>query len=87
MDREIEGTWEEILSHADELAGHRVKVIVLDEGQAPTPGLDAGNLYERLKDRVGRVIFPVPQDLSRRTDHYFGKALEEKHRGSQGEQA
>lgn len=31
MEREIEGTWEEILSHADELAGHRVKVIVLDE--------------------------------------------------------
>jgi len=29
MDREIEGTWEEILSHAEELAGHTGKVIVL----------------------------------------------------------
>ncbi len=87
MDREIEGTWEEIMSHAEELAGHRVKVIVLDEIQAATQNLDADNLYERLKDRVGQVSFPVPQDLSRRTGYYFGKALEEKHRGTQGEQA
>jgi hypothetical protein len=87
MDREIEGTWEEILSHAEELAGHRVKVIVLDEPQVPTPNPDADNLYERLKDRVGQVSFAVPQDLSRRTGYYFGKALEEKHRGTQGEQA
>jgi len=87
MDREIEGTWEEILSHAEELAGHRVKLIVLDEPQAPTPNPDAGNLYERLKDRVGQVSFAVPQDLSQRTGYYFGKALQEKHHGTQGEQA
>lgn len=87
MDREIEGTWEEIMSHAEELAGHRVKVIVLDEGQASTPDLDTDNLYERLKDRVGQVSFPVPQDLSSRTGYYFGKTLEEKRRRSQGEQA
>jgi hypothetical protein len=87
MDREIEGTWEEIMSHADELAGHRVKVIVLDEGQVSSPDPDADSLYERLKDRVGQVSFSVPQDLSSRTVYYFGKAIEEKHRGSQGEQA
>jgi hypothetical protein len=87
MDREIEGTWEEILSHAEELAGHRVKVIVLDDDQAPASSPDAGNLYERLKDRVGQVSFAVPQDLSRRTGHYFGKVLEEKHLRRQGEQA
>ena len=87
MDREIEGTWEEILSYTEELAGHRVKVIVLDELQSPTPNLDTDNLYERLKDRVGQVSFAVPEDLSRRTGHYFGKALQEKHHGTQGEQA
>jgi len=52
-----EGTWEEIMSHAEELAGHRVKVIVLDEGQASSPDRDADSLYERLKDRVGQVSF------------------------------
>lgn len=87
MDREIEGTWEEILSHAEELAGHRVKVIVLDEPQSLTPNPETDNLYERLKDKVGQMSFAVPQDLSRRTGYYFGKALEEKHHGTQGEQA
>lgn len=87
MDREIEGTWEEILSHAEELTGHRVKVIVLDEPQSLTPNLDTYNLYERLKDQVGQVSFAVPEDLSRRTGHYFSKALQEKHHGTQGEQA
>lgn len=87
MDREIEGTWEEILSHAEELAGHRVKVIVLDEPQSLTSNPDTDNLYERLKDRVGQVSFAVPEDLSRRTGYYFGKALQEKQHGTQGEQA
>ena len=30
----IEGTWEEIVAHAPELAGHRVRVLVLPEGAA-----------------------------------------------------
>lgn len=87
MEREIEGTWEEILSHAEELAGHRVKVIVLDEPQTFAPNPETDNLYERLKDRVGQVSFAVPQDLSRRTGYYFGKALQDKHHRTQGEQA
>ena len=36
MPRIIEGTWDEIASHSKELAGHHLKVIVLDE--APAPG-------------------------------------------------
>ena len=87
MDREIEGTWEEILSHAEELAGHRIKVIVLDELQSPSSNPDTNNLYERLKDKIGQVSFPVLQDLSRRTGYYYGKALEEKNRGIEDEQA
>lgn len=31
MPKIIEGTWEEIVGRAQELAGHRLKVIVLDE--------------------------------------------------------
>lgn len=40
---ELEGTWEEILAYSDQLAGHRVRLIVLpDESQSlstetPTP--------------------------------------------------
>jgi hypothetical protein len=32
---ELEGTWEEILAHADELAGCRVRVAVLAPGPQP----------------------------------------------------
>ena len=28
--QEIEGTWEEVLTHAEELAGHHVRLTVLD---------------------------------------------------------
>lgn len=31
----LEGTWEEILSRSTELAGHRVRVAVLDEPKPP----------------------------------------------------
>lgn len=35
---ELEGTWEEIVAHAPELAGRRVRLIVLpDVPEAPTP--------------------------------------------------
>jgi hypothetical protein len=40
---ELEGTWEEILTHAPELAGRRVRVTVVDAGEngqdttAPSP--------------------------------------------------
>lgn len=29
----LEGTWEEVLTHASELQGHRVRVIVLDPSE------------------------------------------------------
>ncbi len=35
---ELEGTWEEILAHAAELAGHRVRVTVLPSQQEATIG-------------------------------------------------
>jgi hypothetical protein len=31
---ELEGTWEEIIAHAAELAGRRVRVTVLDAGES-----------------------------------------------------
>jgi len=38
--RVIEGTWEEILSHGQELAGRRVRVAVLDAPDTPPAMLD-----------------------------------------------
>jgi hypothetical protein len=41
----IEGTWEEISHHTEELAGHRVRVTLLDAPVLPTPtqGTHAGH--------------------------------------------
>jgi hypothetical protein len=33
---ELEGTWEEIMQQSPRLAGHRVRLILLDEDVAPT---------------------------------------------------
>ncbi|MEA2574198.1 MAG: hypothetical protein QOH93_1496 [Chloroflexia bacterium] len=48
--RELEGTWEEIMEHAEELAGKRVRVFVLatDNG-AKEPGPKAAKLGDLLK--------------------------------------
>jgi hypothetical protein len=38
--RELEGTWEEIVQHAPELAGRRVRLTVLEEApEEPYPGI------------------------------------------------
>jgi len=68
MDQEIEGTWEEIMSHAEELAGHRV-------------GWKASSHHVRTVEKTGWGKFLFLK-MSRRTGYYFGKALE-KHHGTQ----
>jgi hypothetical protein len=37
----FEGTWEEILTHSQELAGHRVRLFVVSEDDEPYPGVPA----------------------------------------------
>lgn len=37
---ELEGTWEEIVTHAEELAGRRVRVIVLPSEEKKSEGQD-----------------------------------------------
>ena len=37
----LEGTWEEITRFANQFAGHRVRVTVLDEESQPTPNAKA----------------------------------------------
>jgi hypothetical protein len=53
---ELEGTWEEILTHARQLAGRRVKVIVLPEPQVTTEGYPystAGSLLKHMGKWAG----------------------------------
>jgi hypothetical protein len=47
---ELEGTWEEILAHADELAGQRVRVTVLP----PEPKAAAPNQSPESQEMVQR---------------------------------
>ena len=72
----LEGTWEEILRHAPELVGQRVKLTVLsaEEPQPPAPV----TLAEALKGRVGQVQF-LPSDLSTRSKSAFTDILSDKH--------
>lgn len=61
--RTFEGTWEEILLHAPELSGQRVRLTVL-----PNENLKPQNvvtLDQLLKGKVGRIQFQ-PSDLSTR---------------------
>ena len=47
----VEGSWEDVLTHAEEFKGHRVRVIVLDDGEAPrrdTIQLSSDAIDERL---------------------------------------
>lgn len=37
LEQVLEGTWEEVAQHADELAGKRVLLTVLEEAPAPSP--------------------------------------------------
>ena len=61
---ELEGTWEEILTHASELEGRRLRVIVLrDEERQPTPeGGDIGDPMLALLDEWERTPL-TPEEL------------------------
>ena len=51
---ELEGTWEEIVAHADQLAGCRVRLTVLAPLARPAPPRDV-TAAERDPERVARV--------------------------------
>jgi hypothetical protein len=58
----LEGTWEEIALHAQELSGRRLRVIVLPEesnGAAPGNALSEEE-EERLLDELARIGKDVP---------------------------
>lgn len=50
---EIEGTWEEILAQSDQLAGHRVRVIILPDEASTSPEDSFRQAWQEVK--MGKV--------------------------------
>ena len=84
----LEGTWEEIRAHDAELAGRRVRLMIIsDEPQskhaedppAPRERVEHPTLAETLAGRTGRVNFGPP-NLSENTEQAFGEILRAKYR-------
>lgn len=70
--RTIEGSWEEILSHAPELAGLRVRLTVLPP--YPPQPQQRLTLDQTLRGRIGRIRF-MPPNLAARTKEAFADIL------------
>jgi hypothetical protein len=87
----LEGSWEEIRARDAELAGRRVRVIIVadeasNEGTtapasqaAPSAG---PTLAELLAGRTGRVSFGPP-NLSENAEQAFGEIVSEKYGGEE----
>lgn len=76
MTRTLEGTWEEIVAHAAEFNGKRVKITVFEP--FPVRPEHAGKtLAELFEGRVG-VVDNLPPDLAERSEEYFAQIMAEK---------
>jgi len=77
----LEGKWEEIAAHADELKGKNVKLIVLEEG-AVNGEVEERPLPELLEGLVGvidsRQASTEPLNQSETKDDAFGQGVIEK---------
>lgn len=77
----LEGTWEEVARHADELSGKRVRLTVLEEGsprQAGQSALEERPLSELLEGRIGVIDSREPFTPPGREEDAFGEAVVEK---------
>jgi hypothetical protein len=67
---ELEGTWEEILAHAPELAGHKVRLTVLDveangAGEEMTPAQRFAAAIRELEERDKEMpLAPVADSVA-----------------------
>jgi hypothetical protein len=84
----LEGTWEEIRAHDAELAGRRVRLMIIadelkgEDTAVPPPPREPpehGTLAETLAGRIGRLNFGPP-NLSEKVEEAFGEILEAKYR-------
>ncbi|MEM9276835.1 MAG: hypothetical protein AAGA80_28430 [Cyanobacteria bacterium P01_F01_bin.143] len=65
-----EGTWEEIGSHTSELAGRRVRLMVLDQLPEQSEKSEYSSLADALSGKVG-IIDGTSPDLSTRIRKLF----------------
>ena len=70
----FEGTWEQIVAHAAELAGRHVRVTVFDDAPAAKQGLE-----QLMAGYVGSVTSDKPHHFSEQTKEAFEQIVEEKH--------
>ena len=53
----LEGTWEEIVKHAPEFSGRRLRVTVLDEEQKPQPNQKMLEIMKKVKEKQKDMRF------------------------------
>ena len=71
MDQQVlEGAWEEIVLHAAELSGRRVRLTILTAQQGENVVAPEETLDKMLRGRVGKVNFQ-PSNLSENTGKAF----------------
>ena len=72
-EKEITGTWEEILQHSEELVGKRVRLTVLSAHEQPPAAHKP--IEQVIQDLAAQVPAEewakVPKDLSANLDHYL----------------
>ena len=73
-----EGTWEEIVSHTSELAGRRVRLMVLDQLPEQSEKSEYYSLADALSGKVG-ILDGASPDLSTHTGEKFTELVKEKH--------
>jgi len=76
----IQGTWEEIASHADELSGRDGLVLIVPaNADSGTSAQTAMDLAEQMKDYIGSIDLG-DANLSEDTGEKFTKLLVQAHR-------
>jgi hypothetical protein len=80
----LEGTWDELAEHADELRHHKNLRLIIEPDDEPK---DESNgvqqtLAERFAGRVGQCSFE-PSDLSERTGEVYAELLAKKYAENQ----
>ena len=82
----LEGTWEEIVQHAEELSGKRVRLTVLDKStqqRAENHPIEERPLSELLEGLIGLIDSSEPSTAFPRKRSAYGEAIIEKF-GKQG---
>ncbi len=78
----LEGTWEEILQHAEEFSGKRVRLMVLEKSspprQAEQPSVEERPLSELMEGLVGMIDSREPCPPPTRRRDAFGEGVIEK---------